>query len=165
MDHIPPTEGVPAQICVRLSHARRRRKQRLCTHLRSGDEDHPPGNRRVRYPKAPTSLPHAMGNHGAGGASPHLPVDDVVKPAMPRQPQHCHLCGCLRHHEPQSSGRAGQPRNYGRTQRADYANTTSQGPPSLGPPLTENLRCWQSSRKSSTTRSNNQETTRTMCES
>ena len=43
MDHIPPTEGIPAQICVRLFQARPRREQRLCTHEPSSDRDHGPG--------------------------------------------------------------------------------------------------------------------------
>ena len=107
MDHIPPTEGVPAPMCVWLSHARPQREQRLCTHEPSSDRDHPPGNRRLRYPKAPTGHHHTMGHHRAGSASPHLPAYGAVPSAMPERPQHRHLCGCFRHHEPHPSNGGG----------------------------------------------------------
>ena len=45
----------------------------------------------------------------------------------------------------------GQPWSYGRTWRADYATTSSQGPPFSGPPLTGKQRHWQSSCTPSTT--------------
>ena len=73
----------------------------------AGDRDHQPGNRRLRYSKASTGHHHAMGHHRTGGARPGLPANDAVPPAMPGRPQHRHLCGCLRHHEPHPCGRGG----------------------------------------------------------
>ena len=104
---IQPTEGVPAPIYVRLPQVRPRREQQLCTHEPSRNRDHPPGKRCLRYLKAPTGHHHAMGHHETEGARPCLPDNDAMPPAMPGRPQHRHICGCLRHHEPHPSGRGG----------------------------------------------------------
>ena len=78
MDHIPPTEGILAQICIRLPQTRPRREQQLCTHAPRGNRDHPSGSRRLRYQKAPTSHHHAVGNNRTGSTRPRLPADDAV---------------------------------------------------------------------------------------
>ena len=103
MDHIPPTEGIPAAICVRLLT----QGQEGNNDYARGKRDHPTGSRRLRYPKAPTSHHHAVGRHATVGTRPRLPANDAVPPAMPGRPQRCHFCVCLWHHDPHSSSLGG----------------------------------------------------------
>ena len=92
VDHIPPTESVPAPMCVRLPHTRPRGEQQLWECMLSEYSNRPP----------PRRGPPRTGSNRA-----RLTAYDAVPPTMPGRPQRRHFCGCLWHHKPHPSSWAG----------------------------------------------------------
>ena len=118
MDHIPPTKGIPAPIYIRLPHTGPRREQPVCRLVPGGNRDHHHGTRSTDSLR---STPTRQRRRAACCARTTTTPPFFWMPPAPRG-------------SPQRPG--GQLWSCGRTRQADCTNTTSQGPPSSGPPPT-----------------------------